>query len=227
MQKQKNAVEDMIVARDIIMSKEAGCQLHLCHCSTKDSAVLIKMAKEQGLSVTGEVCPHHFTMSDDQITEDHGRFKMNPPLRSKEDVEALREALHDGIMDAISTDHAPHGAKEKNQSMKKAPFGIVGIENSFALGYTELVKKGYLTLSQLVEKMSVNPAKILHIDKGNLAQGRTADVIIADLSTEYAIDTNDFFSKGKNTPFEGKKVYGRIETTIVDGKIVYQLESEK
>ena len=217
----------MIVARDIIMSKEAGCQLHLCHCSTKDSAVLIKMAKEQGLSVTGEVCPHHFTMSDDQITEDHGRFKMNPPLRSKEDVEALRGALRDGIMDAISTDHAPHGAKEKNQSMKKAPFGIVGIENSFALGYTELVKKGYLTLSQLVEKMSVNPAKILHIDKGNLAQGRTADVIIADLSTEYAIDTNDFFSKGKNTPFEGKKVYGRIETTIVDGKIVYQFESEK
>lgn len=222
-----NAVEDVIVARDIIMSKEAGCQLHLCHCSTKDSAVLIKMAKEQGLSVTGEVCPHHFTMSDDQITEDHGRFKMNPPLRSKEDVEALREALRDGIMDAISTDHAPHGAKEKNQSMKKAPFGIVGIENSFALGYTELVKKGYLTLSQLVEKMSVNPAKILHIDKGNLAQGRTADVIIADLSTEYVIDTNDFFSKGKNIPFEGKKVYGRIETTIVDGKIVYQFESEK
>lgn len=217
-----NAVEDVIVARDILMSKEAGNQLHLCHCSTKDSALMIDMAKKQGLPVTGEVCPHHFTMSDDEITEDHGRFKMNPPLRSKEDVQALKEALRDGIMDVISTDHAPHGEEEKNQSMKNAPFGIVGIENSFALGYTELVKAGYLNLSQLVEKMSVNPAKVLGIDKGNLAEGKAADVVIADIDTEYAIDKNDFMSKGKNTPFDGKKVFGRVEVTIVDGKIVYQ-----
>lgn len=217
-----NAVEDVIVARDIIMSKEAGCQLHLCHCSTRDSAVLIDIAKKQGLPVTGEVCPHHFTMADDEITEDHGRFKMNPPLRSRQDVDALKAALRDGIMDVISTDHAPHGTEEKDQSMKKAPFGIVGIENSFALSYTELVKTGYLTLSQLVEKMSVNPAKVLHMDKGNLAEGKIADVIIADIDTEYVIDSKDFFSKGKNTPFEGKKVYGRVETTIVDGKVVYQ-----
>lgn len=216
-----NAVEDVIVARDILMSKEAGNRLHLCHCSTKDSAVLIALAKKQGLPVTGEVCPHHFTMSDDEITEDHGRFKMNPPLRSREDVQALKEALRDGIMDVISTDHAPHGEEEKNQSMKKAPFGIVGIENSFALGYTELVLGGYLTLSQLIEKMSVNPAKVLGIDKGNLSEGKIADVVIADISTEYEINPEEFFSKGKNTPFAGKKVYGKIETTIVDGKIVY------
>lgn len=217
-----NAVEDVIVARDILMSKEAGNQLHLCHCSTKDSAVLIDMAKKQGLPVTGEVCPHHFTMSDDEITEDHGRFKMNPPLRSREDVQALKEALRDGVMDVISTDHAPHGEEEKNRSMKKAPFGIVGIENSFALSYTELVKAGYLTLSQLVEKMSWNPAKVLKIDKGNLAEGKVADVIVADIDTEYAIDKNEFLSKGKNTPFDGKKVYGKIEVTIVDGKVVYK-----
>lgn len=216
-----NAVEDVIVARDIFLSKETGNRLHLCHCSTRDSAVLVELAKKQGLSVTGEVCPHHFTMSDDEITEDHGRFKMNPPLRSKEDVQALKEALRDGIMDVISTDHAPHGEEEKNQSMRKAPFGIVGIENSFAIGYTELVREGYLTLSQLIEKMSVNPAKILGIDKGNIAVGKTADVVIADISTEYEINPEEFLSKGKNTPFAGKKVYGRVETTIVDGRIVY------
>ena len=221
-----NAVEDVIAARDIFMSKEAGNRLHLCHCSTKDSAVLVKMAKEQGLFVTGEVCPHHFTMSDDEITEDHGRFKMNPPLRSREDVMALKEALRDGVMDIISTDHAPHGEEEKNQSMKKAPFGIVGIENSFALGYTELVKTGYLTLSGLVEKMSVNPAKVLKIEKGNLAEGRIADVVVADITEEYEIRPEEFFSKGKNTPFAGKKVFGRIDVTIVDGKIVYQREGE-
>ena len=221
-----NAVEDVIAARDIFMSKEAGNRLHLCHCSTKDSAVLVKMAKEQGLFVTGEVCPHHFTMSDDEITEDHGRFKMNPPLRSREDVTALKEALRDGVMDIISTDHAPHGEEEKNQSMKKAPFGIVGIENSFALGYTELVKTGYLTLSGLVEKMSVNPARVLKIEKGNLAEGRIADVVVADITEEYEIRPEEFFSKGKNTPFAGKKVFGRIDVTIVDGKIVYQRKGE-
>ena len=221
-----NAVEDVIAARDIFLSKEAGNRLHLCHCSTKDSAVLVKMAKEQGLFVTGEVCPHHFTMSDDEITEDHGRFKMNPPLRSREDVTALKEALRDGVMDIISTDHAPHGEEEKNQSMKKAPFGIVGIENSFALGYTELVKTGYLTLSGLVEKMSVNPARVLKIEKGSLAEGRIADVVVADITEEYEIRPEEFFSKGKNTPFAGKKVFGRIDVTIVDGKIVYQREGE-
>ncbi len=222
-----NAVEDVIAARDIFMSKEAGNRLHLCHCSTRDSATLVEFAKKQGLPVTGEVCPHHFTMSDDEITEDHGRYKMNPPLRSREDVQALKEALRDGIMDVISTDHAPHGEEEKNQSMKKAPFGIVGIENSFAIGYTELVKRGYLTLSQLVEKMSVNPAKVLGIDKGNIAVGKTADVVVADISEEYEIDPEEFFSKGKNTPFAGKRVFGKVETTIVDGEIVYSEKRQK
>ena len=217
-----NSVEDVIVARDIIMSKEAGNRLHLCHCSTADSVVLVDMAKKQGLPVSAEVCPHHFTMSDDEITEDHGRFKMNPPLRSRADVDALKDGLKSDVMEVISTDHAPHGEDEKNQSMLKAPFGIVGLETSFALSYTELVEKECLTLSQLVEKMSVNPAKVLGIDKGNLAEGKTADVVIADITDVYEIDSSKFVSKGKNTPFNGKKVKGRVVTTIVDGNIVYQ-----
>ena len=217
-----NSVEDVIVARDIIMSKEAGNRLHLCHCSTADSVVLVEMAKKQGLPVSAEVCPHHFTLSDDEITEDNGRFKMNPPLRNRADVDALKEGLKTGIMEVISTDHAPHGKEEKDQSMLKAPFGIVGLETSFALGYTELVDKGVLTLSQLVEKMSVNPAKVLGIDKGNLAPGKAADIVIADITKEYEIDSSKFVSKGKNTPFDGKKVKGRVITTIVDGKIVYK-----
>lgn len=216
-----NAVEDVIVARDILISKETGAVLHLCHCSTSDSARLVKMAKEQGLSVTAEVCPHHFTMSDEEITEDHGRYKMNPPLRGREDVQTLREALRDGIMDVISTDHAPHGAEEKNQGMMQAPFGIVGLETSFALAYTELVLGGYLTLGELVEKMSANPARVISSDKGNLAPGRIADLVIADISEEYEIDSSRFRSKGKNTPFDGKRVTGRIERTIVNGRTVF------
>lgn len=222
-----NSVEDVIVARDIIMAKEAGCQLHLCHCSTADSAVLVEMAHMQKLPVTAEVCPHHFTMSDDEITEDDGRFKMNPPLRGRKDVEALRNALKDGVMEVISTDHAPHGAEEKAQSMLKAPFGITGLETSFALGYTILVKGGYLTLSQLVEKMSVNPARVIGIDRGSLAEGKEADLVIADIDSVYVIDSSRFVSKGKNTPFNGFKVTGRIEKTFVSGKLVYDREKEE
>ncbi len=216
-----NAVEDVIAARDIILAKEAGCRLHLCHCSTADSAIFVEMAKKQGLPVTAEVCPHHFTMSDDEITEDDGRFKMNPPLRSRTDVEALKSALRDGVMDVISTDHAPHSAEEKSQTMLKAPFGIVGLETSFALGYTVLVKGGYLSLPGLVMKMSTNPAKVIGIDRGNLAPGKTADLVIADINSEYVIDSSTFVSKGKNTPFDGMKVTGKIEKTFVNGKIVY------
>lgn len=140
-----NAVEDVITARDIFMAKEAGCRLHLCHCSTKDSVRLVKLAKEMGLSVTAEVCPHHFTLTDQDIDRNHGDYKMNPPLRSPEDVEALKQGLKEGIMEVIATDHAPHGTEENDQTMDKAPFGIVGMETAFSLGVTELVKKGYLT----------------------------------------------------------------------------------
>lgn len=223
-----NGVEDVIAARDIILSKEAKAKLHLCHCSTKDSVTFVKMAKLEKLMVTAEVCPHHFTMSEDEIDSDHGNYKMNPPLRSKEDVQALKEGLRDNIIDVIATDHAPHGEEEKNQSMAAAPFGIVGLETAFALTMTELVKQGYLTLMQMVEKLSYNPAKIIGIDKGSLSVGKIADVVIVDLNEKYKIDVNEFESKGKNTPFDGQEVYGRVETTIVSGKIVYNIaRSEK
>lgn len=216
-----NAVEDVIVARDILLAKETGARLHLCHCSTKDSVALIRWAREQGQMVSGEVCPHHFVMSEDDILEDNGNYKMNPPLRSKEDVEALKAGLKEGVMTAIATDHAPHGKDEKAKSIKEAAFGIVGLETAFSLTMTELVDKGYLTPMQMVECLSANPAKIIGIDKGSLEAGKAADIVIADPHCEYKICAKNFVSKGKNTPFDKRKVKGKVIMTLVDGRIVY------
>lgn len=218
-----NAVEDSIVARDIIISKDTGCHLHLCHCSTEASADMLKLAKERGIPVTGEVCPHHFTLTSADMPEGDTNYKMNPPLRTKRDLEALRQGLKDDIFDVISTDHAPHSREEKAQSMQKAPFGIVGLETSVPLTITELVDKGWLTPMQMAEKMSYNPAKILHLeDKGSLKPGKTADVVIIDPNEEYVIDVNTFVSKGKNSPFHGRKVKGRVKMTICSGTVVYE-----
>lgn len=217
-----NAVEDVIVARDILLSKETGCRLHLCHCSTADSVKLIKAAKDEGLKVTGEVCPHHFMLCDEDIIEDNADYKMNPPLRSRADMEAVREGLRNGTMDVISTDHAPHSAEEKAKPIGAAPFGITGIETSLCLTYTGLVLTGILTHMQMVEKMSYNPAKIAGIDRGTLLPGRPADIIIVNVDDEIVIDRNNFVSKGHNTPFDGYKVKGIVEYTIVGGKIVYK-----
>lgn len=217
-----NAVEDVIVARDILLSKETGCRLHLCHCSTADSVKLIKAAKDEGLKVTGEVCPHHFMLCDEDIIEDNADYKMNPPLRSRADMEAVREGLRNGTMDVISTDHAPHSAEEKAKPIGAAPFGITGIETSLCLTYTGLVLTGILTPMQMVEKMSYNPAKIAGIDRGTLLPGRPADIIIVNVDDEIVIDRNKFVSKGHNTPFDGYKVKGIVEYTIVGGKIVYK-----
>lgn len=222
-----NAVEDTITARDIILAKETGVRLHLCHCSTKDSTKMIALAKKEGLPVTGEVCPHHFTLTQEDILSDDADFKMNPPLRSAEDVRALKEALRDDIIDVISTDHAPHSAEEKSKSFSEAPFGIVGSETAFALSMTELVKTGYLTPWKLVEKMSVNPAKIIGIQRGCIGEGWVADLVIADPEAEYTIDKNKFYSKGKNTPFHGRKVFGRVEYTFVDGNKIYEYEKNE
>ena len=186
-------------------------------------AKMLALAKKEGLPVTGEVCPHHFILSTDDICEDDGNFKMNPPLRSRADVEALREALKNDVVDVIATDHAPHAEAEKNRSMKLAAFGIVGLETSAALTYTELVEKGVLTPMQMAEKMSYNPARILGLsDKGSVSAGKIADVVIFDPRKEYVIDKNTFLSKGKNTPFHGRKVKGEVRCTIVGGRIVYE-----
>ena len=218
-----NAVEDVIVARDILLAKETGVRLHLCHCSTEDSVKLVEAAKKEGLPVTAEVCPHHFVMTTDDITEDDGNFKMNPPLRGKRDVEALKAGLKVDIMDVIATDHAPHAAEEKNCSMTKAAFGIVGLETMATLTYTELVEPGILTPMQMAEKTSYNPAKILGLDdKGAIAEGKIADIVVFDPTVEYTIDKNTFFSKGKNTPFHGRKVKGDIRYTLVNGNVVYE-----
>ena len=216
-----NAVEDVIAMRDIMLAKETGATLHLCHCSTKDSVEMVKRAKEEGIKVTAEVCPHHFSMCSDDITSNDGNFKMNPPLRAREDMEALIKGLQDDIMDVISTDHAPHSAEEKAKDLEHAPFGIVGLETSVALTVTNLVKKGYLTPMQMAAKMSYNPAKVLGIPKGTLDEGKIADITIINPDKEYTIDVNTFESKGKNTPFDGYKVSGEVEYTILNVKVVY------
>lgn len=218
-----NSVEDVIVARDILLAKETGVRLHLCHCSTADSVKMIAAAKKAGLPVTGEVCPHHFILTSDDIPEDDGNYKMNPPLRSRADVEALKQGLKDGTMDVIATDHAPHAAEEKNKSMAQAAFGIVGLETSAELTYTYLVKEGILTVMEMAEKMSLHPAQILGLgDKGSVSEGKTADIVIFDPEKTYKIDKNSFASKGKNTPFDGYQVSGEVRYTLVDGHVVYE-----
>ncbi|MCI8666070.1 MAG: dihydroorotase [Dorea sp.] len=222
-----NSVEDVITARDILLAKETKVKLHLCHCSTADSVKMVRLAKEEGLPVTGEVCPHHFILSSDDIKEDNGNYKMNPPLRSKADVEALRQGLKDGVMDVIATDHAPHAWEEKDKSMKEAAFGIVGLETSAALTYTSLVKTGLLSVMDMAEKMSYNPAKILGLeDRGSVSEGKMADLVIFDPSRTYKIDKNTFVSKGKNTPFDGFEVTGEVVCTLVEGKVVYDILSD-
>ncbi len=233
-----NSVEDIIVARDIMLCRDTGVKLHLCHCSTADSVKMVKHAKMEGTKVTAEVCPHHFTLTSDDIhkieptmdaekkvaieADADTNYKMNPPLRTKADVEALKEGLRDDIMDVIATDHAPHTFEEKNTSMKKAPFGIVGLETAASLTYTELVEAGYLTPMQMAEKMSYNPARIIEIDKGDIQPGKAADIVIFDPEKVYTIDKNKFASKGKNTPFHGRKVKGKVRMTLVGGHVVYE-----
>ena len=219
-----NAVEDIITMRDILLAEETGAKLHLCHCSTKYSVDFVRFAKEKGIDVTAEVCPHHFAMCDEDITEDASMFKMNPPLRGKEDVKALIAGLLDGTMEVISTDHAPHSAEEKSGSMIGSPFGIVGSETAYALSNTVLVKEYGMSPMQLCKCMSYNPAKVLGRDKeiGGLAEGYLADIAIVAPDEEYVINPEEFLSKGRNTPFGGKKVKGRVYMTLCEGEITYE-----
>lgn len=218
-----NSVEDVITARDIFLAHETGAKLHLCHCSTIGTVELMRMAKRLGADVTAEVCPHHFTLTDADIKEPDSNYKMNPPLRTEQDVKALIEGLTDNTMTAISTDHAPHSAEEKAQYFDKAPFGIVGLETSAALTYTALVAPGLMDIMDMAEKMSYNPAKIIGIDDqyGRLTPGAKADIVIFDPAETWTVDPVTFESKGHNTPYIGQTLVGKVKTTIVDGELRY------
>lgn len=220
-----NSVEDVITARDIFLAGELGARLHICHCSTKGTVELMRMAKRMGFNVTAEVCPHHFTLTDADITEADSNYKMNPPLRTEEDVRALIEGLVDGTMDCISTDHAPHAKEEKDKFFTEAPFGITGLETSAALTYTALVDTKLMDIVEMSKKMSYNPAKVLGISEefGYIEEGAIADIAIFDAEAEWEVKTEEFASKSTNTPYTGKVLKGRVTHTLVNGKLVYEL----
>ena len=205
------------IARDIELVKKTGCKYHVCHISTKESVDIIRKAKAEGVDITCETGPHYLTMTDMEIGED-GRFKMNPPIRSKADRDALVEGLLDGTVDMVATDHAPHSKEEKSRGLKKSNMGVVGIETAFPVLYTKLVKTGIITLEKLVEVMSVAPRERFEITSD-------AGFTVFDLGAEYEINPDEFLSMGKSTPFEGMRVYGRCLATVYDGKVVYESDA--
>ena len=207
------------IERDLRLCGQTGCRYHVCHISTKESVALIREAKSRGVRVTCETAPHYLVLCEDDLQED-GRFKMNPPLRSSEDREALIEGLADGTIDAIATDHAPHTAEEKSRGLAHSAMGIVGLETSFPVLYTALVRTGRIGLGRLVEAMSESPRRIFRIG-GGLEPGMPADITVIDLDKEYSIDSRSFLSMGKATPFDGWKVRGEVVMTLKDGKAVY------
>lgn len=216
------AAEDIIIAREICLSESLNIPVHICHVSTYSGVQLIREAKARGVFVTAETCPHYFTLTDEVVSSFDTNTKVNPPLREEKDRLAILEGLKDGTLDCIVTDHAPHHADDKNVEYNLAAFGISGLETSFALSYTALVKSGIISLPQLAEKMSARPAKILGLEGGEIAVGKSADFTAVDLNEEWTVDPAAFVSKGKNTPFAGRKVFGRVKLTVVDGEIKYE-----
>ena len=208
------------IARDLKLCEQTGCHYHVCHISTKESVALIRMAKARGVNVTCETAPHYLVLCEDDLQED-GRFKMNPPLRSAEDREALIEGLLDGTIDAIATDHAPHTAEEKSRGLAHSAMGIVGLETSFPVLYTALVRTGRMSLERLVEAMGTAPRRIFRLGGGAIGPGMPADITVIDLDREYSIDSRTFLSMGKATPFDGLKVRGEVILTLMGGRAVY------
>lgn len=217
-----NICESVQIARDVLLSEATGCHYHVCHVSTKESVRVIRDAKKAGIPVTAEVTPHHLLLTEEDIPGDNAIYKMNPPLRSVEDRQALIEGLLDGTIDIITTDHAPHAEDEKNQPMTRAPFGIVGSETAFPLLYTHFVKTGEWTLQQLVDYITIKPAQVFDLPYGTLKEGAVADLTLINLDEAYEIKAQDFLSKSSNTPFLGEKVYGKTLFTMVDGEIRYE-----
>jgi len=214
-----NIAEDVIISRDILIAEATGAKLHICHVTTKGGVQLIREAKARGVKVTAEACPHHFILCDEDIDGSCANFKMNPPLRSRKDVEAVISGIKDGTIDIIATDHAPHHADEKAKGFLHAPNGIAGLETALPLSMT-LVDKGILTPLELIGKMSLVPANILGIDKGHLSVGAYADIAVINPEAVYIVNPDNFASKGRNTPFAGREVKGKVVHTIYEGKIV-------
>ena len=208
------------VERDIELAAEAGCRYHVCHISTKETVELIRQAKARGVKITCETGPHYLTMCDMDIKEE-GRFKMNPPIRSAADRDALVAGLVDGTIDVVATDHAPHTAEEKSRGLERSAMGVVGLETSFPVIYTKLVKTGVISLEKAVEVMAEAPRKIFGIG-GGLAEGEPADITVFDLEKEFTVDPSTFLTKGRSTPFEGWQLQGECRLTLVDGQVAYE-----
>ncbi|HMS85386.1 MAG TPA: dihydroorotase [Nitrospira sp.] len=215
------AAEDVMVARNLSLSELTGARLHLAHISTAGSARMVREAKARGIRVTAEACPHHFTLTEELVRGYNTHAKMNPPLRTWTDVQAIKEGLRDGTIDVIATDHAPHATQEKQQDFTEAPFGIVGLETALSLTLA-LVEEGVLSLEQAVQKLTSAPAAAFGLKKGTLAVGADADVVIVDQHEQWEVDPTKFRSKSRNTPFVGWKVKGLVQTTIVGGRVVFE-----
>lgn len=215
------AAEDTGTAREIALAAAYNVPIHICHVSTKTSVALIRDAKARGVKVTAETAPHYFSLTEKALLNKDADFRMNPPLRCNDDVQEIIKGLCDGTLDAIATDHAPHTTEDK-ADFEKAPNGSIGMETSLSVGLTYLVDSGIMTISQLIEKMSVNPAKILNIPAGTLSVGVSADIVIFDPNQVYTVDKNKLHGKSKNTPFKGMKLKGKVRYTILNGEVVYK-----
>ena len=215
-----SAAEDVMVARNIELAEQTGGRLHVAHVSTAGSVRMVREAKSRGLRVTAEACPHHFILTEEAIREYNTNAKMNPPLRTRKDVEAIKSALKDGTIDAIATDHAPHATHEKQREFEYAPFGIVGLETALGLSLL-LVEEGVLTLTQMVRALTTGPAQAFGLAKGTLAAGADADITIVDADMQWIVEPDTFRSRGRNTPFGGWKLKGRVVNTVVSGRVIY------
>ncbi|NLU09752.1 MAG: dihydroorotase [Tepidanaerobacter acetatoxydans] len=215
------AAEEIMVARNILIAREMGTRVHIAHVSTEGSLRLIRQAKSEGVKVSCEVTPHHLTLTEKAVMGYDTNAKVNPPLRTQSDIDALLEGLKDGTIDAIATDHAPHHMDEKDLEFDKAAFGMVGLETALGVILTHIVKEGILSLNAAIEKMTSGPAKVLGLDMGTLKIGAPADITVIDPNRVWTVDKNKFFSKGRNTPFDGWRLTGKAVLTMVDGRIVY------
>ncbi|MBU2599065.1 dihydroorotase [bacterium] len=221
------ASEEIMIAREIALCRTTDSQVHIAHVSTKGSLELIKKAKEEGLKITCEVTPHHFTLTEEAVFSFDTNTKIKPPLRTKEDVKAIKDGIKEGIIDIIATDHAPHTKAEKECEYGQASFGIVGLETALSLALTELVEKEGISLNKVIAMLTHRPAEIVNLDKGNIEVGKDADITIIDLNKDFIVDVNQLASKSKNSPFHGWRLKGSVWATIVKGKIVFRENSFK